>query len=618
MVLKLTAGESADGQRPRIAVLGVGGAGTNAVNAMIRAGLEGVEFIVANTDVQALAGSPCENRIQLGRNTTGGLGAGSQPEVGRMAAEEVLEDLLDALEDFNLVFITAGMGGGTGTGGAPVIARAAREAGLLAISVATKPFDFEGPKRMRTAETGLQELQRYSDTLLVIPNQNLFRVVDRRTSLGEAFALADRVLQDGVRSVSDLILLPGLINLDFADVRVVIEDMGRALMGAGEAEGENRAIEAAAAAVGNPLLEGLPLDQVRALLINVTGGEDLTLHEVEQAVAHISERIDPSAELIFGSALDTGRSGRIRVSLVATGLNGTAPRSQSAARAAMLSLVSNRDHEALPQDPAEPQAEPAPAEPQPAPAPPIAGAGPSEPASEAAASPSPPAAEPPAPPPREERSAAPAPTAAETPEEPEDVLELTDPLDEAAETAAEPAEPGAAPQESGLIERLVSGLTVQPEDLFQKAERIYRRGEPKDLRLAFRIYLRAAKRGHAGAQNRLGWMLERGEGSEPDLMQAALWHRRAAEQGHLNGMNDLGYLYRQGRGVPQDYGQALYWFQLAADRDYGYAEFNIGQMYENGWGVERDLDQAVSWYRKAASRSHEWAGRRLRDLGMTP
>ncbi len=344
MVLNLKASESSGGYLPRIAVLGIGGAGGNAVRNMIEAGLEGVTFIVANTDAQALEQSPCENRIQLGRNTTGGLGAGSKPEVGREAAEEVLEEVLDALEDFHLVFLAAGMGGGTGTGGAPVIARAAREAGLLTVGVMTKPFDFEGPRRMRVAESGLQDLQRHLDTLLVIPNQNLFQVVDRKTSLAQAFALADKVLQDGVRAVTDLILRPGLINLDFADVRVVIEDMGRALMGVGEADGELRAVEAATAAIGNPLLEGLPLDQVRALLINITGGEDLTLHEVEQVVAHISEQIDPAAQLIFGSTLDPALVGRIRVAVVATASPADAfETARPAARGAALSLVSVRE-----------------------------------------------------------------------------------------------------------------------------------------------------------------------------------------------------------------------------------------------------------------------------------
>jgi cell division protein FtsZ len=606
VVLNLKASESSDGYLPRIAVLGIGGAGGNAVRNMIQAGLEGVTFIVANTDAQALENLPCENRIQLGRNTTGGLGAGSQPEVGREAAEEVLEEVLDALEDFHLIFLAAGMGGGTGTGGAPVIARAAREAGLLTIGVMTKPFDFEGPRRMRAAEAGLQDLQRHLDTLLVIPNQNLFQVVDRKTTIAEAFALADKVLQDGVRAVTDLIIRPGLINLDFADVRIVIEDMGRALMGVGEADGDLRAVEAATAAMGNPLLEGLPLDQVRGLLINITGGDDLTLHEVQQVIGHIGEQIDSSATLIFGSTLDPALDGRIRVAVVATGSQAAATETaRSAPRGANLSLVSiqeqteralaelARDDEETESEPSEPEA----AE-----------------TGEQAADPPPEAPEGllPAPPPAEPE---PEPVAAPNDDEtsPADAQDDAPSPDEADEADA------ADEAESSLIERLVTSLTTPAEDLFQRAERLYHKPtEQRNLEAAFRTYLKAAKRGHPGAQNRLGWMYERGEGVALDYAQAAEWHRRAAVQGHLNGMNDLGYLYRQGRGVERDFEQALYWFHQAAKRNYSYAEFNIGQMYEKGCGVQRDLGEAVNWYRKAATRNHEWAEKRLEDLGVVP
>ncbi len=627
MVLNLKASESSDGYLPRIAVLGIGGAGGNAVRNMIGAGLEGVTFIVANTDAQALENSPCENRIQLGRNTTGGLGAGSQPEVGREAAEEMLEEVLDALEDFHLVFLAAGMGGGTGTGGAPVIARAAREAGLLTIGVMTKPFDFEGPRRMRVAEAGLQDLQRHLDTLLVIPNQNLFQVVDRKTTIAEAFALADKVLQDGVRAVTDLIIRPGLINLDFADVRVVIEDMGRALMGAGEAAGDLRAVEAASAAMGNPLLEGLPLDQVRALLINITGGEDLTLHEVQQIIGHISEQIDPSAQLIFGSTLDPALAGRIRVAVVATASQAAASETaRPAPRGANLSLVSIREQTEmalaeLARDSQEPESEPgelaaefeqtgpetAEAEDQTVDSPPEA---PAEP---------PLATPPPAEPEPEPVAGADdeTPPEAEEDEAPPEVEQDEAPPEVAQDEA--PSTDHAEREDSGFIERLVTSLTTPVEDLFQKAERLYHKPpEQRDLEAAFRTYLKAAKRGHPGAQNRLGWMYERGEGVEVDYAQAAEWHRRAAEQGHLNGMNDLGYLYRQGRGVERDFEQALYWFHQAAKRNYSYAEFNIGQMYEKGCGVQRDLGEAVNWYRKAASRNHEWAEKRLADLGIAP
>ncbi len=629
MVLNLKASESSDGYLPRIAVLGIGGAGGNAVHNMIEAGLEGVTFIVANTDAQALENSPCENRIQLGRNTTGGLGAGSQPEVGREATEEVLEEVLDALEDFHLVFLAAGMGGGTGTGGAPVIARAAREAGLLTIGVMTKPFDFEGPRRMRIAEAGLQDLLRHLDTLLVIPNQNLFQVVDRKTTIAEAFALADKVLQDGVRAVTDLIIRPGLINLDFADVRVVIENMGRALMGAGEAEGDLRAVEAANAAMGNPLLENLPLDQVRALLINITGGEDLTLHEVQQVIGQISEQIDPSAQLIFGSTLDPALAGRIRVAVVATASQAAATETVSSApRGANLSLVSiqeqteralaelARDDQETESEPSEPEAaeveqddpETAETEEQAADSPPEA-----------------PPETPPETPPEVPAELLPATTPPAEPE-PEPVAAPDDdetPPSEAQDDAPSPDEANEADdverQDSSLIERLVTSLTTPAEDLFQRAERLYHKpAGQRDLEAAFRTYLKAAKRGHPGAQNRLGWMYERAEGVELDYVQAAEWHRRAAVQGHLNGMNDLGYLYRQGRGVERDFEQALYWFHQAAKRNYSYAEFNIGQMYEKGCGVQRDLGEAVNWYRKAATRNHEWAEKRLEDLGVVP
>ena len=621
MVLNLKASESSDGYLPRIAVLGIGGAGGNAVRNMIEAGLEGVTFIVANTDAQALENSPCENRIQLGRNTTGGLGAGSQPEVGREAAEEVLEEVLDALEDFHLIFLAAGMGGGTGTGGAPVIARAAREAGLLTIGVMTKPFDFEGPRRMRAAEAGLQDLQRHLDTLLVIPNQNLFQVVDRKTTIAEAFALADKVLQDGVRAVTDLIIRPGLINLDFADVRIVIEDMGRALMGVGEADGDLRAVEAANAAMGNPLLEDLPLDQIRGLLINITGGEDLTLHEVQQVIGHIGEKIDPSATLIFGSTLDPALDGRIRVAVVATGSQAAATETaRSAPRGANLSLVSIQEQTEralaeLTRDDEEPESEPS--EPE---------AGETR---EQAADPLPDAR--PETPPEVPEELLPAPAEPEpepvvapnddetSPADAQDDAPSPDEADEADAAGEADEADGEERQDSGLIERLVTSLTTPAEDLFQRAERLYHKpAEQRNLEAAFRTYLKAAKRGHPGAQNRLGWMYERGEGVELDYARAAEWHRRAAVQGHLNGMNDLGYLYRQGRGVERDFEQALYWFHQAAKRNYSYAEFNIGQMYEKGCGVQRDLGEAVNWYRKAATRNHEWAEKRLEDLGVVP
>ena len=307
--------------RPRIVVLGVGGAGGNAVNNMIDAHLEGVEFIVANTDAQALAGSKCPKRIQLGATATEGLGAGAQPDVGRAGAEESLPEILEALSGAHMVFITAGMGGGTGTGAAPVIARAVREAGILTVGVVTKPFAFEGDKRMRSAERGIQELQAFVHTLIVIPNQNLFRVANDRTTFAQAFAMADEVLHAGVRGVTDLIVMPGLINLDFADIKSVISEMGKAMMGTGEAEGEDRAQKAADMAISNPLLDDVTMKGAKGVLINITGGPDLMLFEVEQAANRIRSEVDPDANIIFGNTILEEMEGRIRVSVVATGID---------------------------------------------------------------------------------------------------------------------------------------------------------------------------------------------------------------------------------------------------------------------------------------------------------
>jgi len=307
--------------RPRIVVLGVGGAGGNAVNNMIDAHLEGVEFIVANTDAQALAGSKCPKRIQLGATATEGLGAGAQPDVGRAGAEESLPEILEALSGAHMVFITAGMGGGTGTGAAPVIARAVREAGILTVGVVTKPFSFEGDKRMRSAERGISELQAFVHTLIVIPNQNLFRVANDRTTFAQAFAMADEVLHAGVRGVTDLIVMPGLINLDFADIKSVISEMGKAMMGTGEAEGEDRAAKAADMAISNPLLDDVTMKGAKGVLINITGGPDLMLFEVEQAANRIRAEVDPDANIIFGNTILDEMEGRIRVSVVATGID---------------------------------------------------------------------------------------------------------------------------------------------------------------------------------------------------------------------------------------------------------------------------------------------------------
>lgn len=321
--------------RPRISVIGVGGAGGNAVNNMIRAKLEGVDFIIANTDAQAIEQSLVDpqKRLQLGLNITQGLGAGSKPDVGRASAEESLEDVIAQIQGSNMVFITAGMGGGTGTGAAPVIARAARESGILTVGVVTKPFHFEGTHRMRSAEKGIEELHQYVDTLIIIPNQNLFRLANERTTFADAFKMADDVLYSGVRGVTDLMIMPGLINLDFADIRAVMAEMGKAMMGTGEAEGDRRALDAAEAAISNPLLDDVSMKGAKGVLINITGGYDMTLYEVDEAANRIREDVESEANIIFGSTFDEKLNGRIRVSVVATGIGaaGTASASRSAA-----------------------------------------------------------------------------------------------------------------------------------------------------------------------------------------------------------------------------------------------------------------------------------------------
>ena len=309
---------------PRITVIGVGGGGTNAVDNMIAANLQGVEFVVANTDAQQLMHSRADRRIQLGPHITQGLGAGAKPEIGKAAAEEAADELSRHLDGAHMVFITAGMGGGTGTGAAPVIARMARERNILTVGVVTKPFGFEGVRRARCADHGIEELQQHVDTLIVIPNQNLFRMANERTTWREAFKMADQVLYMGVRGVTDLMMAPGLVNLDFADIRTVMAEMGKAMMGTGEADGENRAIRAAEAAISNPLLEDTSMAGARGLLINITGGDDLTLFEVDQAANRIREEVDEEANIIFGSAIDEALSGRIRVSVVATGIDSPA------------------------------------------------------------------------------------------------------------------------------------------------------------------------------------------------------------------------------------------------------------------------------------------------------
>ena len=310
--------------KPRITVFGVGGGGGNAVNNMITAGLRGVEFVVANTDAQALTMSKAERLIQLGAHVTEGLGAGSQPEVGRAAAEECIDEIIDHLTHTHMCFVTAGMGGGTGTGAAPVVARAAREKGILTVGVVTKPFHFEGQRRMKTADLGIEELQKSVDTLIVIPNQNLFRIANDKTTFADAFAMADQVLYSGVACITDLMVKEGLINLDFADVRSVMREMGKAMMGTGEASGEGRAMAAAEAAIANPLLDETSMKGAKGLLISITGGRDLTLFEVDEAATRIREEVDQDANIILGATFDEELEGVIRVSVVATGIDKSA------------------------------------------------------------------------------------------------------------------------------------------------------------------------------------------------------------------------------------------------------------------------------------------------------
>jgi cell division protein FtsZ len=319
MALNLTPPDISE-LKPRITVFGVGGAGGNAVNNMITAGLQGVDFVVANTDAQALTMSKAQRIVQMGTAVTQGLGAGSQPDVGAAAAQEVIDELRDHLTGANMVFVTAGMGGGTGTGAAPVIARTAREMGILTVGVVTKPFHFEGMRRMRTAESGIAELHKVVDTLLIIPNQNLFRVANEKTTFADAFAMADQVLYSGVACITDLMVKEGLINLDFADVRAVMREMGKAMMGTGEATGEKRALTAAEAAIANPLIDDSSMKGARGLLISITGGKDLTLFEVDEAATRIREEVDQDANIIVGATFDETLDGIIRVSVVATGI----------------------------------------------------------------------------------------------------------------------------------------------------------------------------------------------------------------------------------------------------------------------------------------------------------
>ena len=321
MAINITAPELRE-LKPRIVVLGVGGAGGNAINNMLEAEIEGVEFFAANTDAQALKMNFAECKIQLGANLTRGLGAGAKADIGQAAADESMNEIINLLQGANMVFVTAGMGGGTGTGAAPVIAKAAKDLNILTVGVVTKPFMFEGPGRIRVAEKGLEELRKYCDTMIVIPNQNLFKVANEKTTFPDAFKMADNVLMQGVKGITDLIVKPGLINLDFADIETVMSGMGKAMMGMGEAEGEKRAIEAAEAAISNPLIDEYSLKGAKGLLINITGGNDITLFEVDEAANKIRAEVDPSAEILVGTTFDENLAGKLRVSIVATGLNG--------------------------------------------------------------------------------------------------------------------------------------------------------------------------------------------------------------------------------------------------------------------------------------------------------
>ena len=325
--------------KPRIAVIGVGGGGGNAVNNMIAKNLEGVDFVVANTDAQALAHSSASRKIQLGLEITQGLGAGARPEIGKIAAEEAKEEIARELEGVNMVFITAGMGGGTGSGAAPVVAHIAKEKGILTVGVVTKPFSFEGRKRMETAESALANFTSEVDSIIVIPNQNLFRIADKKTTLAEAFLMADDVLYSGVRSITDLMMMPGLINLDFADVKNIMQDKGKAIMGTGEADGDNRAEEAAKQALSNPLLDDCTMHGAKGVLINITGGDDITLMEIDEAANIIKEEVDDNANIIFGSSYDEALAGKIRVSIVVTGISDGKPQPEALPRTKEPSLI---------------------------------------------------------------------------------------------------------------------------------------------------------------------------------------------------------------------------------------------------------------------------------------
>ena len=461
MTLNLTAPPPDSQLKPRIVVIGVGGAGSNAVNNMIASNLEGVEFVVANTDAQSLAMNASERRIQLGANITNGLGAGARPDIGRAAAEEALDEIIDHLQGSHMAFIAAGMGGGTGTGAAPVIARAAREQGILTVGVVTKPFQFEGRHRATLADEGIEELQHFVDTLIVIPNQNLFRICNENTTFADAFCMADNVLHSGVRGVTDLMIMPGLINLDFADIRTVMSEMGKAMMGTGEASGDARAIESAESAIANPLLDDVSMRGARGVLINITGGPDMTLFEVDEAANRIREEVDADANIIFGSTFDEKLEGVMRVSIVATGIDANA---DAQPRSPMISLV--HDSEQQKANTVETAAEAAPVADATPPATAMADATPAEPVAEAPAEP------------------APQPTVAETPSTASPFIPPKPVVEE-----RRPAPRAEVQRPDAFAEAAIANAGVQAErrrgrSLFQKVTGAVNRAKPEEVAVA--------------------------------------------------------------------------------------------------------------------------------------
>ncbi len=630
---------------PRIVVIGVGGAGGNAVNNMIGAKLAGVEFAAANTDAQALATSLSQNRIQMGVTLTQGLGAGSRPDIGRAAAEESQSEILRAIGDANMVFITAGMGGGTGTGSAPVIAKAAREAGVLTVGVVTKPFHFEGTRRMDLAEAGIEEMADHVDTLIVIPNQNLFRVANERTTFADAFKMADDVLHAGVRGVTDLMVTPGLINLDFADVRAVMTEMGKAIMGSGEAEGENRALEAAEAAISNPLLDDISMKGARGVLINITGGMDLTLFEIDQAANRIRDEVDADANIIFGSTFNENMSGRMRVALVAAGIDaGELPARDDRSKRPIVSLYSERAEEGArditaaagaEEDAAAGENETVPHDRDRESAPPRRASAPVFPFRARAREPkdteTPGAAAMPI-----QASAPPVlatdggaetgqadaqdelrvwPGQESKPKRGEDLDSKTGQVTDSGEAkdAAAPGQDDSAPVKPALVldtpagtfqkipeapvgaqGEAPGGAASGPEGKAKKSGGFFSwissgsGGEPEDL------FAKADRYYH-------------GQGEAKDLELALKSYIEAAKSGHPGAQNRVGWMYEKGEGVEVDHAEAVKWYRKAADQGYVNAMNDIGYMYRQGWGVPQSHEEAIRWFELAASKYDSYA-----------